>query len=85
MDIIIDVAFVLTITAFLKTQLGLKGYAVILVAFLVSLVFGFAPLLATMIPAAGPYLKIFLDIVLVFMAAAGTYDTVRDFQTKQKK
>lgn len=80
MDIIIDVAFVVAITAFLKEQFGLKGYVVLLVAFFIALAFGVAPLIAGMFPEAGPYIKVFMDTVVLFLAAAGSYDAVVGFK-----
>ena len=85
MGIVIDAAFVLAITAFLKEQFQLKGYVVLVVAFLVSLAFAFAPFLAAQFPAVGQYIQVFFDTVLVFLVAAGSFDAVRAFQRKPAK
>jgi hypothetical protein len=84
MDIVLDVAFVLAITAFLKEQFGLNGRSALAAAFLVALVFGFAPLVAGYIPTAAPFVDVVLKTIILFLGAAGSYDAVRGFAGKRK-
>jgi len=85
MDIALDVAFVLAVTAFVKEQAGLKGRAVLIVVFLIALVFGVAPLIAQLFPAAAPFIGVFLKVVVLFLGAAGSYDAVTGFMRKSRK
>lgn len=85
MDIVLDVAFVLAVTAFLKEQFSLKGWVVIVVAFLIALFFGFAPLIMAMFPTASPFLEVFLNTLVLFLGAVGGYDAVIGFTRKKSK
>jgi hypothetical protein len=85
MDTVLDIAFVVAVTAFLKEQFKLTGYAVLLVAFVVALIFGIAPLIAQVIPAAGPWLDVFLCTFVLFLGAAGGYDAVTSITRKKTK
>lgn len=79
---ILDVAFVIAVTAFLKEQLGLSGKGALLGAFLISLAVGFAPLLALAFPLASPYIEAVVKVVTLFLGAAGTWDVARSFFPK---
>ena len=83
MDTVLDVAFVIAIVAFIKTQIGLVGPAVLGVAFAVALFFGLAPLIATMIPVAAPFIKVVLDTVVLFLGAAGSVDFIHSITRKR--
>jgi hypothetical protein len=85
MNTVLDIAFVLVIVSFLKEQLGLKGYAVLGVAFVVALIFGIAPLVAQLLPEAAPWLTVFLDTVVLFLGACGSYDLVTSVTRKKAK
>lgn len=85
MDIVLDVAFVIAVVAFLKEQFSLKGSAVIAWAFVVTLIFGFAPLIATMLPPIAPFVDALLKVVVLFLGAAGSWDAVRSIARKQTK
>jgi len=82
MNIVLDVAFVIAVTAFLKQQFGLQGATVLIVAFLISLGFGFAPLISGMFPAIAPFVQVLLNTCMLFLAAAGSYDAVQSFRGK---
>lgn len=76
MDIVLDVAFVIAVTAFLKEQLAVKGKAVLFWAFAIALIFGFAPLIAAMLPPIAPFLEVLLRTFVLFLGAAGSYDFI---------
>lgn len=82
MDVVLDVAFVIAITAFLKEQFGLVGKAVIFWAFIAALVIGFAPLVAGLIPPIAPFLEVLIKTVVLFLGAAGSYDAIMDLRYK---
>lgn len=83
MDIVLDVAFVIAVVAFIKEQFGVTGKTVLLWAFLVCVVIGVAPLIASAFPIAAPYISVVLKIVVLFLAAAGSWDGARQLTVKQ--
>lgn len=83
MDIVIDVAFVVTVTAFFAQQFGLKGWRVLACAFGVTLLFNIAPLIAQLLPAFSPWLDALLKTFWLFVVAAGSVDTIRYFLRRQ--
>ncbi len=85
MDIVLDVAFVIALTAFLKEQFGLTGRAVLIAAFVIALGFGFAPLIADLIPVASPFIQVLFKTLTLFFAAAGSYDAIVGFTRKKSK
>ena len=85
MDIVLDVAFVIALTAFLKEQFGLTGRAVLIAAFVICLGFGLAPLIADLIPATLPYVQVLFKTLLLFFSAAGSYDAIVAFKLKKFK
>lgn len=70
------VGFVIALTAFFTTQFNLKGNRALAAAFVVALVFGFAPLLAAALPSIAPFVDVLLNTVLLTISAAGGYDIV---------
>ena len=71
---VLDVAFVVAVTAFFKTQFGWEQKFALLAAFVVSLVVGLAPQVAATLPAFAPWIESFLRVVVIFLSAAGSYD-----------
>ena len=74
MEQVVDIAFVIAITAFFKEQFGLVGKATIGVAFLVGVVMWGLPILTTAFPVAAPYINSFLLFLKVWLGAMGTAD-----------
>lgn len=85
MNIVLDVAFVIALTAFLKEQFGLTGRAVLIWAFVIALGFGFAPLIAYLIPAASPFIQVIITTLTLFFGAAGSYDAIVGFTRKKTR
>ena len=88
MDYVIDAAFIVVVIGFLKAQFGLAGKGALIGAFVIALLFGLAPLLAQFVPAAAPFVDVFLKTFILFLGAAGSYDTVTGFiqyQNAQKR
>lgn len=85
MNIVLDVAFVIALVAFVKTQMGLTGRAVLFVAFLICVIFGIAPLIAALIPVAAPFIDVILKICVLFFGAAGSWDAAVAFKLKKTK
>jgi len=81
MDTVIDVAFIVAITAFIKKQFGLEGKSAMLVAFATALIFGVAPLVGQFIPGSVAWLDVLLKTFTLFLAAAGSYDAVVSVST----
>lgn len=75
---ILTVALIVAITSFFKKQLGLTGWRVLLVAFLVSLIIGLSPVIIAAFPPAAPWLTAFLGVVVLFLTAAGTVDFISE-------
>jgi hypothetical protein len=76
------VGFVIALTAFFTTQFNLKGNIALLCAFLVALVFGLAPLVASMFPNASPFVDVILNTVLLTISAAGGYNFIMKVASK---
>ncbi len=85
MDIVLNVAFVISVVAFIKTQFEISGKAVLFWAFVVSLIFGIAPLIGNLIPVINPFLEVVLKVMVLFLGAAGSWDAVRGIQQKKTK
>lgn len=85
MEIVLDIAFVVAIVAFLKEQLGVSGKIVLLYAFLVALFFGFAPLIAGLAPPIAPFLDVIVKVAVLFLGAAGSWDAVKQLTAKKSK
>ncbi len=81
----LDAAFIIALIAFTKEQLGLKGRVVLLWVFVVALLFGVGPLIAQSFPISGPYIKVLLDTVILFIGSAGSYDAVVAFKRAKAK
>lgn len=71
---VLDVAFVLAVTAFLKEQFGFENKVALGAAFAVSLIVGLAPQIAALVPAFAGWFDAVLNVVKIFLAAAGSYD-----------
>ena len=82
MDTVLDVAFVLLVTAFLKKQFGLVDGKVLVAAFGVALVFAFAPLIASLLPAFAPWMDALLKTFVLILSAAGSYDLATGLMKK---
>jgi hypothetical protein len=78
MEIALDVAFVVAAVGFFKTQFALKGPAALGCAFVVSALVEVAPSLAALVPAAAPFITGLVSVVALFIAAAGSFDTVKE-------
>jgi len=79
MSFIIDIPFVIAITAFFREHLQLKGRMILLCAFGTALFFNFAPLIGEFFPAISPWLDALLKTFVLFVAASGAVDAVRYF------
>ena len=82
MQIVLNVAFVISAVAFFKERLQLKGYWPIGAAFLVSLVVAFTPDLIALFPAMQIYLEKLVTVVALFISAPGIFDLATDVTTK---
>lgn len=80
---ILTVAFVIAITAFFKNKLGLKGWKVLLAAFIVLLLLTYIPVLIALFPAAAPWLEPIAKLITLFLAAAGSVDFVEMVRTPE--
>jgi hypothetical protein len=78
---VLDVALILTITAFFKKQLGLSGWKVLVAGFVVALIIGLAPVFIATFPAAAPWLATVVNVIILFLAAAGSFDLAVDVKT----
>lgn len=74
MNIVIDIAFVVAVTAFFRERFALKGWRVLSVAFVVTLLFNIAPLVAQAFPDISPWLDAALRTIWLFVVAAGSVD-----------
>lgn len=74
MDIVIDIAFVIAVTAFFRERFALKSWRVLIVAFAVTLLFNLAPLVAQSFPSFSPWLDAVLKTFWLFVVAAGSVD-----------
>lgn len=77
---LLDVAFIVAVTAFFKAQFGLEQGKALLAAFGVALFVGFAPLVAVQFPLVAPWVAALFNVVKIFLAAAGSYDFVKSLR-----
>ena len=77
---VLTVAFIVALTAFFKEQFGLTGWKVLLAAFIVALFIAFLPLVSALVPAAAPWLNQLLQVIVLFLAAAGSVDFIRQLK-----
>jgi hypothetical protein len=77
---VLTVALIVAITSFFKSHLGLTGWKVLLAAFVMALFIGFVPLLAASFPVVAPYLTTLVNVVVFFLAAAGSVDFVKEIR-----
>jgi len=70
----IDIAFVIAVVAFFRERMTLSGVKVLIAAFVVTLLFNIAPLVAENFPVISPWLNAILNSVILFIAAAGSVD-----------
>lgn len=84
MNIILDVAFVVAVTAFMKEQFGISGKGALICAFVIALAVGAVPLISAALPALEPWLMLIVNTIALFLAAAGSYDAVKNFILKKK-
>ena len=80
--VVLDVAFLIAITGFLKNLLNATGKQIYALAFGVGVVLWGEPLIASAFPAVGVYLDSFLAFIKVWLGAMGGYDVVTDVGSK---
>jgi hypothetical protein len=81
-EIVVDMALMVAITAFLKSLLNVTGKPVMAIAFGVGVVLWGAPLVSAAFPAVGVYLDSFLGFVKVWLGAMGSVDLVTSVGAK---
>jgi hypothetical protein len=79
MEPVLTVAFVAAVVAFFKWRGLVEGHA-LLAAFGVALFVGIAPLLAALIPPSVPFVDVVIQVITLFLAAAGGYDLIVDLK-----
>ena len=85
MDTILSVTFVIAVVAFFKAQLNLANDHALLAAFGVALVVGLAPQAAITFPILQPWVEAVLNVVVVFLSAAGSYDFAVGLMKKREE
>lgn len=78
---ILTVAFIIAITSFFKVQLGLVKWKVLLAAFIVALIIGLVPTVVETFPVIAPWLTAIVNVIVLFLGAAGTFDFVMEVRT----
>ena len=78
---ILTVAFVAALTAFFRAR-GIAENRALVLAFAVSVFVAVAPLIAALLPPAQPFLQVLLQIIVLFLGAAGAYDLIVDLKTR---
>lgn len=78
-EIILDVAFILVCVSFFKQQMGLKGAAALACAFVTALIVGLSPVLSSQFPALAPWISAVINVIVLFLSAAGSFDTAAEF------
>jgi hypothetical protein len=82
MNVVLDVAFVLTAVQFFKGQFGLENKAALACAFSVSLVVGLYAPVAAAFPAIAPFLEPVINVIALFIASAGSYNLIKSATTR---
>jgi hypothetical protein len=73
---ILNIAFIVSITAFFKKQLGLTGWKTMVGAFIVTLLVAELPIAIDALPVAAPWLEALYYAVVLFLSAAGSVDFI---------
>lgn len=81
-EVVLDMALMVAITAFLKATFEVTGKPVMAIAFGVGVVLWGAPLISAAFPAFGVYLDSFLAFIKVWLGAMGSVDLVTSVGTK---
>lgn len=68
------VAFVIAVVAFFTNLFNLHKNKALALAFVVALVYGYAPIVSDLLPTVAPFITVLLETVKLFLAAAGGYD-----------
>lgn len=76
-NVLLDVAWVAAITAFVKQQFGTSGKGTLLVAVLAGMFAAFEPLVAASFPVAAPWLDAFIKGLGLAIGAAGSVDLLK--------
>jgi len=79
-SVVLTVALIIAIVSFFKKNLGLTGWRVILAAFIVALFLTYIPVLATAFPLAAPWLTPLVNLIVLFLGAAGSVDFVTEIR-----
>jgi hypothetical protein len=75
-EVVLDMAFIMTITAFLKNLFNVSGKPVIGIAFGVFVVIWGVPLVSAAFPGASAYIDSFLNALKLWLGAMGSVDLV---------
>jgi hypothetical protein len=78
MQTILTIAFVFATIAFFKERLKLGDWQALLLAFIVSLIVGLSEVAMTVWPIALPWLQAGINVIVLFLSAAGGYDFMVD-------
>jgi hypothetical protein len=81
---VLNVAFIIAITAFFKKQLALTGWKVLLAAFVVALLIGLVPVIIATFPATSSWLTSIVNVIVLFLGATGTSDFIIAVRTTNK-
>lgn len=82
---VLTIALVISIVEFVKTHLKLSGWKVLLVALVIVAVISYLPVIITMFPTVEPWLTPILNIILLFLGAAGSFDLFVEIRTRTKE
>ena len=78
--VVLTVALIVAIVSFFKKQFGLTGWKVILAAFVVALILTYIPVLSAAFPMAAPWLTPLVNLIVLFLGAAGSVDFVTEIR-----
>lgn len=84
MEIVLDAVFVIAAVGFFKAQFGWKGPAALGAAFVTALLVQYAPALSALVPAAAPFIDGLVNVVAVFIGAAGSFDTIKELVSAKR-
>jgi len=79
---VLTATFIVAVVSFFKAQFDLTGRWALLAAFCVALVIALIPVISASVPVIEPWLTPIVDVVVLFLGAAGSFDFVMEVRDR---
>lgn len=82
---VLTIMFIVAVAQFFKVQLNLKGWRALLAVFVVALFMGLVPVVIEQFPAISLWLSAVVNVIVLFLGAAGSVDFVMEVRASKAK